>query len=259
VSGGLHVIERRPIEDGPAAGALAIFVHGSMDRGNSFRRVIARLPDFSVIIYDRRGYGGSSEVIPSVDFSTQADDLLGILASRRAVGVGHSLGGDVVLAAAERRPDLIDTTLVYEPPQMWLPWWSTYSIGQNAIEAAGENGAAAAEIFLRGMIGDAAWERLPTATRQQRQAEGAALIAEMRGLRRDAPFDPSAISIPVLVGYGTKTREHHRRGTRLLAEALPNGQLVAIPDAGHGAHLSHPDNFAQLVRQALARREGPRS
>jgi pimeloyl-ACP methyl ester carboxylesterase len=160
-----------------------------------------------------------------------------------------------VLAAAEQRPDLIDTALVFEPPQPWLPWWSRYSIGQAGIEEAGENGAVAAEVFMRRMIGDATWERLPAATRQQRQAEGAALVGEMRGLRRGAPFEPAAIPIPVLVGYGSKTGDHHLRGTRLLAAALRKGKLVSIAGTGHGAHLSRSDQFADLVRQALSRRE----
>jgi pimeloyl-ACP methyl ester carboxylesterase len=228
-----------------------------MDRATSFRRVLARLPDFTVVTYDRRGYAGSADVRPSTDFSTQDDDLLEVLAGRRAVGVGHSLGGDIVLAAAEQRPDLIDTALVFEPPQMWLPWWGQFSIGGAAVREAGENGAAAAESFMRRMVGDRAWERLPAATRQQRQAEGAALVAELQGLRHHAPFDPAAISIPVIVGYGTETRPHHQRGTRLLADALPKGELAAIQSCGHGAHLSHPDNFAELVRRALARREEP--
>jgi pimeloyl-ACP methyl ester carboxylesterase len=251
---GLHVTVRGPTEDGPAAGALVVLVHGSMDRGTSFRRVAARLPDFTVVTYDRRGYAHSAGVPLTPDFSAQVGDLLDVLAGRTAVGVGHSVGGVIVLAAAEQRPDLIDTALVFEPPQPWLPWWSRYSAGHAAMEKAGENGAAAAEAFMRRMIGDSTWERLPAATRQQREAEGAALIAEMGALRSDPPFAASTITIPVIVGYGSKAPTHHRRGTRLLADALPEAELVCVEGAHHGAHLSHPDNFALLVRRALARR-----
>jgi pimeloyl-ACP methyl ester carboxylesterase len=258
VTGGLHVTERQPTEDGPAKGALAVFVHGSMDRATSFRRVLARLPDFTVVAYDRRGYAGSSDVPLAPDFSGQVDDLLDVLAGRPALGVGHSLGADIVLTAAEQRPELIDTVLAFEPPQPWLPWWSEYSAGHAAMEEAGENVAAAAEAFMRRMVGDGTWDRLPAATREQRRAEGAALVSEMRTLRRQAPFDPAAITVPVVVGYGSETGPHHLRGTRLLADALPQGQLVAVRGSRHGAHLSHPDKFAGLVRLALSRRDGVR-
>jgi pimeloyl-ACP methyl ester carboxylesterase len=36
-----------------------------------------------------------------------------------------------------------------------------------------------------------------------------------------------------------------------LAGALPHGELVPIEGAAHGAHLSHPAEFAGLVRRVL--------
>jgi pimeloyl-ACP methyl ester carboxylesterase len=35
-----------------------------------------------------------------------------------------------------------------------------------------------------------------------------------------------------------------------LAAALPHAALVTFEDAGHGAHLSHPDQLAAAVRRA---------
>ena len=44
----------------PAPGAATVvFVHGSLDRGESFRRVMRRLPELTTVTYDRRGYQGS--------------------------------------------------------------------------------------------------------------------------------------------------------------------------------------------------------
>ena len=42
----------------PGAGTV-VFVHGSLDRGDSFRRAMRRLPEFTTLAYDRRGYQGS--------------------------------------------------------------------------------------------------------------------------------------------------------------------------------------------------------
>jgi len=102
---------------------------------------------------------------------------------------------------------------------------------------------------MRRMVGDRVWERLPTATREQRRAEGHTLDAELRTLSEPL-FDPERIRIPVLVGRGGHARPHHRRAVRELAASLPHGQLVEIPDAGHGAHLSHPGEVADLIRRA---------
>jgi pimeloyl-ACP methyl ester carboxylesterase len=249
----LDITERSPVEEGPAAGALVVCVHGSMDRGASFRRLMSRLADCTIITYDRRGYAGSLDVPLSAEFQVQVDDLVEVLDGRPAVAFGHSFGGDVVLATAEQRPDLLPAVAVFEPPQPWLPGWSTGSAGNAIVNQFGENAAAAAELFMRRMVGDRTWERLPPSTRDQRRAEGAALIADLRALRGQPPFDPSAITVPVILGYGSRSKPHHVEGTQRLAAALPNAELVVVEGSTHGAHLSHASEVAKLVRRALAR------
>ena len=55
---GLHILERA----GSAPGAPAVvLVHGSLDRAESFRRVMRRLPDLAIVAYDRRGYQRSRD------------------------------------------------------------------------------------------------------------------------------------------------------------------------------------------------------
>ncbi len=216
---------------------------------------MTRLPEATVISFDRRGYASSVETRPSDVFDDQVGDLVEVLAGRSAVAVGHSFGGDVVLATCQRHPGLIQAAMVYEPPQPWLNTRPAASAGSLALAHAGEDPAEAAEIFTRRMIGDARWERLPETVRQKRRAEGAALVADLTSLRTaPPPFDPSAISAPVVCGYGTHSKDHHRHDTRTLASQLSTGELHAIPGCGHGAHLSHPNEFAALIRNAIDRR-----
>ena len=106
-----------------------------------------------------------------------------------------------------------------------------------------------AEGFLRRMIGDAVWEHLPAATRAARRAEGLALVGELRDGREVRPWDPARIAVPVIAARGECTSAHHLRGTAWIAEVL-GCPLVTVPGAGHGAHSSHPDAIAELVRQA---------
>ena len=53
----------------------------------------------------------------------------------------------------------------------------------------------AAEWFLRRMLGDKLWERLPASMRAERRAEGPTLVAEMRKAAEGAGRDPDAIEI----------------------------------------------------------------
>ncbi|HEX6392305.1 MAG TPA: alpha/beta hydrolase [Acidimicrobiales bacterium] len=237
-----------PTGAGRAEGSRVILVHGSMDRATSFRRLMSRLPEWHCVAYDRRGYAGSSHMGPPESFEDQVDDLLSVLDSRQSVVFGHSYGGNVVLAAASRHPDLITAAVVWEPPRPWLPWWpGMTAAGGGADHLDAEDRA---EWFMRRMVGDRVWERLPEATRSQRRREGPTLTAELELLRSGPPFDESKVRIPVLVGRGGQSPPHHRRSARELASSLPKGELCDIAGASHGAHLTHPAELAELIRSA---------
>jgi len=142
---------------------------------------------------------------------------------------------------------------------MWEPWWP----GMGAEIAARDRGPGAvseaeagdaAEWMLRRMVGDALWEKMPPRMRAERRAEGYALMADMRGVRPPAPppYDAAAVTVPVVAAHGSEARPHHRRATEELARDVPRGEAPTIEGAGHGAHLSHPVEFAGLVRRSVA-------
>jgi pimeloyl-ACP methyl ester carboxylesterase len=256
----LGVVERQPVADGPAGGALVVLVHGSMDRASSFAKVLRELNDAHVIAYDRRGYARSTRAgTPAATIAGQVDDLLGILGGRGAVVAGHSFGGDIALAAAIRVPSQIAAVVAYEPPMPWLPLWPADSAG-NAALLAGQTGGpgAAAEAFMRRMVGDAVWEHLPPGTRAARRAEGPALLADMACLHPTTgePIDPTQVRVPTVLGRGTNSRPHHRANCEHLPAVMPDAELVDVEGAGHGCHFSHPAAFAGLVRRAVSRSAG---
>jgi pimeloyl-ACP methyl ester carboxylesterase len=102
------------------------------------------------------------------------------------------------------------------------------------------------------MVGDSAWERLPETARQDRRDDGPALVADLTSIRGAAPFDVTALTVPVLFGRsGPGGDEHHRLTVAWLANHVPGAAMMDIEGAGHGAHLSHPDAFARFVRRAV--------
>ncbi len=242
---------------GAAGAPRVVFVHGSLDRSTAFLRAIRLLADLDVIRYDRRGYGKSVEAGTCLAFTEQVDDLASVLAGEPAVLFGHSLGGVVALAFAAHHPDLVPAVVAYEAPMAWQPWWPSGSAGSTAVAAPGE-AAEAAERFMRRMVGDERWEALPQRTRDERRAEGPALVAELRSIRPPAPppYDPARLAVPVIAAHGSESRPHHQDTARALAAAAPHGELVVVRGAGHGVHLTHPAAVAGLVRRSLARATG---
>jgi pimeloyl-ACP methyl ester carboxylesterase len=249
---GLHVVDHH---DAPATDPtpMVVLVHGSLDRGATFARVVRRLGDLHVVTYDRRGYNRSRSMRVARSLDEHITDLVSVVGDRPAVVVGHSYGGDVAIGAAIAAPDVIRAVGAYEPPLPWLAWWPRRS----ASSIANEDPAEFAEGFFRRVVGDAGWDRLTDQARADRQADGPALVAELADLRgRGAPFDLADLRVPLVLGRGSASVWHHRRAIDALVELVPDSEVIEVPGSAHGAHLSHPDAFAAFVRRVVERAMG---
>ena len=110
----------------------------------------------------------------------------------------------------------------------------------------------AAERFMRRLIGDERWERLPSSSREARRAEGFAMVDELTDLRTGAPWQPDRVTVPVLCLYGERGQPHHQRGARELTAMLPNARLAVVDGAHHFGPNTHPDATAELVTAHIA-------
>lgn len=96
-----------------------LMIHGACTDSDFFSETAAILSNhYTVIIYDRRGYGRSSDV-PTERCSTanQTEDAAKII---RGIGapcfvVGHSAGTTIAMELAVACPELVRKTLLYEP------------------------------------------------------------------------------------------------------------------------------------------------
>lgn len=240
---------------GPVGAQRVVLVHGSLDRSSAFARTARLLADLEVVRYDRRGYGRSLAVGPGRTLQDHITDLAAVVGSRSSVIVGHSMGGVVALALAGQRPELVSAVVAYEAPMPWEPWWPSATAGGAAMADDTQAKAGdAAERFMRRMVGDERWEALPARTRDQRRAEGPALLAELRAVRppNPAPYVAEDLTIPVVAAHGSVSSPHHQASARHLAERAPQGELAQIEGAAHGVHLSHPAELARVTRRAAA-------
>jgi pimeloyl-ACP methyl ester carboxylesterase len=233
-----------------------VLVHGSLDRSAGMARLARRLDDrFRVSRYDRRGYGRSMPHAGPFGIGAQVDDLVTVITSapdapRPCLVFGHSYGGNVALATAQRHPALVAGVVIYETPLSWLPWWPGSTAGADA-RAWDHDPAGAAERFMRRLIGDERWEHLPESTREARRAEGPALLGELDDLSREEPWSPGRISAPVLAMRGELGPRHHEQGTRVIADWF-GSPVVTIPGARHSGPNTHPDEVAVVIADFAA-------
>ncbi|MGY6499551.1 MAG: alpha/beta fold hydrolase [Acidimicrobiales bacterium] len=222
-----------------------VLVHGTMDRASSLAKVARRLPTSTVRRYDRRGYGESTDGGVAATVDEHVADILDVIAGERCVVVGHSMGGVIALAAAARHPEVIRAVGAYEAPRPW-------SRPDDRPPDPGLDPGDAAERFMRRMIGDRLWERLPSGVKARRRAEGEALLADGASIRTDAAHGDGGLSVPVIAAHGSESDERHVTDTLALVGTTPGAVLRVVDGAGHGAHLTHPDAVAALVDAVVA-------
>ncbi|MGI9579539.1 MAG: alpha/beta fold hydrolase [Microthrixaceae bacterium] len=263
---GLAVIRRRP--ESPLA--TVVLTHGVMDRAASFGRCMRRLDGLDVVAYDRRGYAGSLARGAADSMQDHSRDLLAVCewaqgADRTPtpiVLVGHSLGGLITfLAAAERGRSGpsggINAVGAYEAPMPWETATDGQLPGNAALDVARRDGAAAAaEYFYRAMVGDAAWTRLGDTARAARLAEGPALVSDLLHSRdRSAEPDINHIDATVRLAVGQQSPRHFQDVAALWSKVF-NIETEEVRGAGHGAHLSHPGEFARWILTTAGIDEG---
>lgn len=101
------------------AGPRLVLVHGSVSAGMQAWQAQRRLAEhFTLVVPTRSGYPPNPP-LERIDFEVQAGELAQLLGAGDHL-VGHSYGGVVSLLAAARRPDVLRSLTVIEPPALAL-------------------------------------------------------------------------------------------------------------------------------------------
>jgi pimeloyl-ACP methyl ester carboxylesterase len=100
-------------------GAPLVLLHGGGSRWQHLADLVNELADgWCVFAPDLRGHGRSSHTPHRYRLTDYADDLVAFLERRTGPAdvFGHSLGGQIAVVAAARRPDLFRTLAIGDTP-----------------------------------------------------------------------------------------------------------------------------------------------
>ena len=217
-------------------------------------------PDARVLLPDRRGSGASAMEIPApVSVARHVADLLAVLdasAVARPVIFGHSFGALLALEFAARHPERAAAVVAYEPPYLAVASPALLArLGRLADAVAAAHAAAgraaAAQLFVRAVAGDEAWESLTAAQRASLEVEGSGALADTSMNDLD-PAGLSRIACPVVLATGGASDDFYAPIADALAAAIPGSRRVVLPGLRHVAPVTDPAPFAELIRDRVA-------
>lgn len=267
------------------SGDPVVLVHGSfsdhrawLNQGGPFSE------SFRVITYSRR-YHWPNEPIPNgADYSMlehvdDLEELIRALEIAPAHVVGHSYGGFLSLLLAIRRPELVRSLVLAEPPVVPLFASSTpkpheilrllvtrprtalalIKFGATSLGPAtaafkrGDNEAGMLT-FLRGVLGREAFERFPEERIDQARVN--VMPAEFlgEGFPSVSDEDVRGVQTPTLLVTGEHSPGILHRIIDRLEELMPCTERIDIPDASHGMIEDNPEAFNDAVMDFLNRR-----
>lgn len=265
-------------------GAPVMLVHGSNSDYRTWDGVADGLRErFRTIAYSRRYHWPNQRIQEGVDYSMQEHvaDLEALVHALEVAPVhlvGHSYGGFLCLLLAMRRPGLVRSLVLVEPPVLTLftsPKPRPREIAKLlltrprtaiAIAKFGMTGLAPAIAALKRGDSSGALARVGAAVLGRDHFRGLSNERREQTLLNFVPaellgsgFSPldeeqvRSVGCPVLLINGQLSPGLFRHLTARLRELIPHAQHVEIPQASHIVHEDNPVQWKATVRPFLAK------
>jgi pimeloyl-ACP methyl ester carboxylesterase len=245
-------------------GPAIVFLHGHPFSRAMWAPQVETLSDeFRVLAPDLPGYGESPPLAQIMSMRRFADavlELLDALDVARTTVVGLSMGGLVAMELGLTYPERVDGVVL-----------AATTAAPATDEDVERRRRAAADIDANGMLGHTA-EMLPrlfgpaasrnpaltvpiVTTMLRTSPAGAAAALRGRAERPDYGRLLRELSPPALVVVGDRDAYSTKEVTDQLVAALPDPEVLILPEVGHFPNFEAPEAFDAAVR-GFARRVG---
>jgi len=249
--------------DSGGTGPVIVFSHGFLMDSSMFDPQVAELtPDYRVITWDERGFGGTPATAPFSYWDSTADllALLDHLGIESAVLGGMSQGGFISLRAALKAPDrvralvLIDSQAGLENPESVPAYEQMEQIWMEQGPAPVQDVVAA--IILGppdGPVDYAPWFAKWAAA----DRDGFRLAFRCLVDRDDITERLGEINCPALIIHGTADAAIPMERAEVVRDGLAGpATLVQVEGGSHAANLSHPEQVSAAIADFLQSLDG---
>jgi pimeloyl-ACP methyl ester carboxylesterase len=224
------------------AGRPVVLLHGGLGHRGNWGYQVPMLVDagYRVILIDSRGHGRSTRDARPYSYEVMASDVLAVLDTlqvRRAAFVGWSDGACTALVLARRSPERVAGVFFFAcnmDPDGAKPFVPTPVINR---------------CFRRHRADYEALSPTP--------ADFDAFVAAVSEMQRTQPDyradDLAQIGVRVVVAIGEHDEFIKQEHADYLARAIPDAQLIVLPDVSHFAPLQRPALFNGVLEQFAGR------
>jgi pimeloyl-ACP methyl ester carboxylesterase len=138
--------------DWPGADPPILFLHATGFHGRLWDQIIQQIPGRRCLAPDLRGHGRSAPAVPPCHWRTFGEDiisLIDVLHLRDVLGVGHSMGGQLVVQACAARPAAFAELLLVDPTIFVHPFYSQTAWNVSYVRRRRNHFKSADEMFHR--------------------------------------------------------------------------------------------------------------
>jgi 3-oxoadipate enol-lactonase len=251
--------------DGPGL----VLVHGFGGAKEDFTDHITALArDHTVVTFDHRGHGESDKPgdTAAYDFARLRADILAVADAaglERFRLLGHSMGGMVARKVVIAAPERIDALIMMDTSAAPIPGFDP-ALMDAAADVALERGKDALKELLdmAPMLNTDAYERVlveRSGFQEFEDKKWADCSAVMWGTMAKALAHQSddlaalaaAVDAPMMILVGEQDKPFVK-ASKQMKEAIPDAQLVVIPDAGHSPQFENADAWIAAMTSFLA-------
>ena len=230
------------------SGPRVVFVHGSATDHTSWSLQLASsLRDrFTLLSYDRRREAMTVE--------DHAADLAHLIEreSGRVLVVGSSFGAVVAIELVRGWPHLCAGAILVEPPMAAsdsaaaAPAEFFEEFDRRVIE---QDGPSAGEYFLRSVLGEEAFDRIPHAFQERSKAKWREIRADSVALLAYRPryAELASVKTPILLVGGDRSAAYFAVTLAALEGALGAARRETVTNAGHMLQAEASRTFNDLV------------
>lgn len=213
--------------------------------------------DVELVTPDQRGFGGTPLGADEPDLGRVAADVIALLAGRRAVIGGCSMGSYVTMAVLRAAPELVAGLVLVSGRAGADTDAARANRHAVAARVEAEGPGFVADAMLPDLVGAETHERRPEVVDTVRalvsEQDGATIAWAQRamGARPDSADLLRATDVPTLVVRGEQDTLIPVEQADELAALMPKAEVVTLAGAGHLPPLETPEEFSGALARWL--------